>query len=103
MLDLQMSDSACRGAERTGGGIMIFNRIYYGKEGKREQDAVVDLALATGDQTVIPAFGEVFSSVVIRQPETLVPSNIRQGITIAGVEGTLIPKSALFYAEGVRF
>ena len=38
---------------------MIFNRIYYGKQGKREQDAVV--------------------------------------------EGTLIPKNALFYAEGVKF
>lgn len=82
---------------------MIFNRIYYGKQGKREQDAVVDLTLAMGDQVVLPMDGEVFSSVVIRKPETLVSRNIRQGITIAGVEGNLIPKQTLFYAEGVMF
>ena len=82
---------------------MIFNRIYYGNGGKREKEGIVILALEDGDQTLLPVDGEVFSSVVIKKPETLLPENIRKGITVAGITGTLIPKGAYAYAEGVKF
>lgn len=47
----------------------------------------VQLDLSSGNQTVTPGFREVFSSVVIQKPTTLLPENIKNGINIAGVQG----------------
>lgn len=61
---------------------------------KDEQSKTVDLVLSTGDQVVQPDTGKVLSSVVISKPETLVASNIKSGIAIAGITGTLSPAKA---------
>lgn len=61
---------------------------------KDEQSKTIDLVLSTGDQVVQPDIGKVLSSVVISKPETLVASNIKSGIAIAGVTGTLSPAKA---------
>ena len=42
-----------------------------------------------GDQVVKAPSGYLAKSVVIEKPETLVPENIREGETVAGVTGTL--------------
>ena len=50
------------------------------------ETAEVELDLAAGDQTVVPsATDKVLTEVVIRKPETLVPENIAEGVTIAGI------------------
>lgn len=56
--------------------------------GSESEAKVVTLSLAYGDQTVSASAGKLMSSVRIRKPITLVPSNIRAGVTIAGVVGT---------------
>lgn len=54
------------------------------------EEATVELALADGDQVVMPsADGKVLSKVTITKPETLLPENIAEGIDIAGIIGTL--------------
>lgn len=39
---------------------------------------------------VSPADGELFSLVMIKKPEMLVPGNIAEGVNIAGIVGTLV-------------
>lgn len=53
------------------------------------EEATVELAMADGDQIVLSsAEGKVLSKVTIQKPETLVPENIAEGVTIGGVVGT---------------
>lgn len=56
------------------------------------QEKTVDLAMASGDQTITPASGKVLSSVVVKKPATLAVGNIKKGIDIGGVIGTLEPQ-----------
>ena len=58
-------------------------------ETKPEQEKVVDLAMATGNQIVIPDSGKVLTKVTVNKPSTLVASNIKTGVNIGGVVGTL--------------
>lgn len=58
-------------------------------ETKPEQEKVVDLAMATGNQIVIPDSGKVLTKVTVNKPNTLVASNIKTGVNIGGVVGTL--------------
>ena len=58
---------------------------------KTEQAKTVDLAMASGNQVVSPDSGKVLSSVTITKPATLVASNIKKGVTIGGVAGSLSP------------
>lgn len=58
---------------------------------KTEQAKTVDLAMASGNQVVSPDSGNVLSSVTITKPTTLVASNIKKGVTIGGVAGSLSP------------
>ena len=48
----------------------------------------VALALADGDQLVLPSDGYTLSAVTIKKPVTLIPENIRFGVSIAGVVGS---------------
>lgn len=48
----------------------------------------VTLSLASGNQTVHATDGKYMTSVTINKPSTLVASNIKNGVTIAGVAGT---------------
>lgn len=56
------------------------------------EEKTVDLAMASGDQTITPASGKVLSSVVVKKPATLAVGNIKKGIDIGGVIGTLEPQ-----------
>lgn len=56
---------------------------------KVEQTKTVDLDMAAGNQTINPDEGKVLSSAVVTKPTTLVAENIKKGINIGGVTGTL--------------
>lgn len=65
-------------------------------------EKTVELDFSGGDMTVIPGEGELFSKVLIPVPAGLAPENIPDGVTIAGIVGTLIasaPKE-IKYASG---
>lgn len=48
----------------------------------------VEPNFANGNQTLTPSAGKVFSSVTLTKPATLLPENIKKGVTICGIEGT---------------
>lgn len=56
-----------------------------------EQTKTIDLSLASGNQNVAPDSGKVLTGVTINKPTTLVASNIKSGVNIAGVAGSLTP------------
>ena len=51
----------------------------------------VDLAFADGNQVITPYGGTYIKQVTINKPETLIPTNIKSGVNIAGVNGNLSP------------
>ena len=51
----------------------------------------VTLSLASGNQTVNASSGKYIKSLTITKPSTLIASNIRSGVSIAGVSGSLSP------------
>ena len=51
----------------------------------------VNLSLASGNQTVNASSGKYIKSLTITKPSTLVASNIKSGVNIAGVNGSLSP------------
>ena len=53
------------------------------------QTKTVDLAMADGDQTIPPDSGKTLSSVTVIKPSTMLPANIKKGVNIGGVVGTL--------------
>lgn len=67
---------------------IVLYKAPMGGAGKEEQTKNITLDLLNGNQTVNPDDGKVLSEVVILKPDTLVDSNIKQGVTIAGVLGT---------------
>ena len=50
----------------------------------------VEPNFASGDMNVPIADGELVTELTIEKPETLLPENIRSGVTVAGVKGDLI-------------
>lgn len=56
---------------------------------KAEQVKTVDLAMAAGNQTISSDSGKVLSSVVVTKPTTLIAGNVKKGVNIGGVIGTL--------------
>lgn len=56
---------------------------------KEEESKTVDLSMTSGNQTLIPDAGKSFSSVTILKPASLRSYNIKQGISIGGVTGSL--------------
>lgn len=64
-------------------------------EAKKEEEAKeVDLAMASGNQTIIPTSGKVLSQVVVKKPATLIAGNIKKDVNIGGVTGALEPQTA---------
>ena len=53
------------------------------------EEKIVDLAMALGNQTIIPTSGKVLSRVVVKKPATMLPENIKKDVNIGGVTGTL--------------
>ena len=60
-----------------------------GGGGGATQTKTITLDLESGDQEVLPDTGYTLSKVTITKPDTLISANIKYGITIAGVEGSL--------------
>lgn len=53
------------------------------------EEVTADLAMADGDQVIVPsADGKVISRVTVKKPETLLPENIAKDVEIGGVVGT---------------
>ena len=48
----------------------------------------VDLTFADGNQVITPYSGTYIKQVTINKPETLIPTNIKSEVTIAGITGT---------------
>lgn len=74
---------------------------------KPEQVANIVPDFSFGSYAVYPNNGQVFKSVTIVKPETLIPDNIAEGVTIAGIEGTFagggieVPvTSGWYYGDG---
>ncbi len=58
-------------------------------EVKKEEEAKeVDLAMASGNQTITPTSGKVLSGVIVKKPVTMLPENIKENVNIGGVVGT---------------
>lgn len=53
------------------------------------EDMEIELALSAGNQSIAAPDGYAVKSAIILKPSTLIPSNIKTGVTIAGVTGTL--------------
>ena len=49
----------------------------------------VELSMPSGSQTVSPSSGKFLSEVTIKKPATMLPENIKKGVNIGGVVGTL--------------
>lgn len=47
-----------------------------------------EVDFSTGDIVITPRKGEVFGTVTVPKPPALLPENIMEGVTIAGVDGT---------------
>lgn len=53
------------------------------------KEKTVDLAMASGNQVVTPASGKHLTKVTITKPATLAADNIKSGVNIGGVVGSL--------------
>lgn len=55
-----------------------------------EIQATVELDMEDGNQVITPNQNQVFGSVTVNKPTTMIPNNIRNGINIGGVVGNLV-------------
>lgn len=46
------------------------------------------LNFSSGSSELIPREDQLFSKVIVQKPENLIPSNIREGVVVAGIAGT---------------
>ena len=53
------------------------------------EERTVELSMPSGNQVIQPTSGKVMSKVTVQKPATLVPGNIKKGVVIGGVTGTL--------------
>ena len=65
------------------GGTQIFSK------GEAVDGVVIPLDLSEGHQTVTAPSGTLVRSATILKPDTLTPDNIKSGVEVAGVVGTL--------------
>ena len=56
---------------------------------KEEEAKEVDLAMASGNQTITPTSGKTLSQVVVKKPATMLPENIKKDVNIGRVTGAL--------------
>lgn len=54
-----------------------------------KQTKEVSLLMVEGDQTILPDANMTMEKAIVKKPATLIPSNIRQGVSIGGVVGEL--------------
>ena len=53
------------------------------------EEQTVELSMLSGNQVIQPTNGKVMSKVTVQKPDTLLPENIKKGVVIGGVVGTL--------------
>ena len=53
------------------------------------EEQTVELSMLSGNQVIQPTNGKVMSKVTVQKPDTLLPENIKKGVVIGGVTGTL--------------
>ena len=53
------------------------------------EEQTVELSMLSGNQVIQPTSGKVMSKVTVQKPDTLLPENIKKGVVIGGVVGTL--------------
>lgn len=53
------------------------------------QEKTVDLAMTSGNQVISPDAGKNLSKVTVKKPATFVAENIKTGVSIGGITGTL--------------
>lgn len=54
-----------------------------------KQTKEVSLLMVDGDQTILPDANMTMEKTIVKKPATLIPSNIKQGVSIGGVVGEL--------------
>ncbi len=54
-----------------------------------KQTKEVSLLMVDGDQTILPDANMTMEKAIVKKPTTLIPSNIKQGVSIGGVVGEL--------------
>lgn len=59
-----------------------------------EEAPTVELAMSEGDQVISATTGKVMTKVTVTKPATLAAGNIKSGVNIGGVTGTLSPAKA---------
>lgn len=53
------------------------------------EERTVELSMPSGNQVIQPSTGKVLSKVTVQKPSTLTAENIKKGVNIGGVTGTL--------------
>ena len=62
---------------------------------------VADLSMVSGNQVISNTSGKYMTSVTIKKPSTLIPSNIKKGVDIGGVVGAIPEIDATNLLDGV--
>lgn len=58
------------------------------------EERTVELSMPSGNQVIQPTSGKVMRKVTVQKPTTLLPGNIKKGVVIGGVTGTLEASSS---------
>ena len=61
-----------------------------GGNAKPEETKTVALNMSGGDMVIVPTSGSVLTQVTVQKPSTLVAANIKEGVSIGGVPGSLV-------------
>lgn len=86
------------------------------------EERTVELSMPSGNQVILPTSGKVMRKVTVQKPTTLLPGNVKKGVVIGGVTGTLeasssggaketwvlnekvaLPKSVIEWGESVTY
>lgn len=85
---LQEKSVTVNGAVTPDSGFQGLSKVTVNVPATPTEEKTVELALVDGNQVLTPTAGKNFSKVTITKPATLLPENIKKGVTIAGVVGT---------------
>lgn len=86
---LQSKNVATNGSVVADGGYCGLDSVTVDVPATPTQEKTVDLAMASGNQVISPDAGKNLSKVTVTKPSTLVAENIKTGVSIGGVMGTL--------------
>ncbi len=86
---LQSKNVATNGSVVADGGYCGLDSVTVDVPATPTQEKTVDLAMASGNQVISPDAGKNLSKVTVTKPSTLVAENIKTGVSIGGVTGTL--------------